>query len=105
MYCDRRGTDKTNPDKKPPRTIEIEFVQGTFVQDFCTRPTTKSGGCPRCVTYFFGGPGMCDKFCLNCSHGFLSEGFCQEDFCLEGFVRSGFCPFPFCQNTSVTTES
>src|SRR6218665_1709427 len=54
---------KTNPDKtpgqKPPRTIEIEFVQGTFVRDFCTRPT-KMGG-PRCVTYFRGGPEMCDK--------------------------------------------
>jgi len=39
---------KTNPDKtpgqKPPRTIEIKFVQGTFVRDLCTRPTKNWGG-------------------------------------------------------------
>ena len=34
-----------NPGRKPPRTIEIyiEFVQGTFVRDFCTRPTKNRG--------------------------------------------------------------
>jgi len=41
------GTDKTTPDKTPEqkrlRTIEREFVQGTFVRVFCTRPT-KIGG-------------------------------------------------------------
>src|SRR6218665_1711498 len=76
MYCDRRGNGqkptrtKTNPDQnqsgqnpgqKPPRTIEIEFVQGTFVRYFCTRPTKNRGG-PRCVTYFRGGvPGYVTK--------------------------------------------
>jgi len=51
------GTDKNqpgqNPGQKPPRTIEIEFVQGTFVRDFCTRPT-KNGGI-RDVRRTFGG--------------------------------------------------
>ena len=51
------GTDKNQPGQKPPRTIETEFVQGTFVRDFCTRPTKIRGG-PRCVTYF---RGVCDK--------------------------------------------
>ena len=60
------GTDKnlSNPDKtpgqKPPRTIEIEFVQGIFVQDFCTRPTKNRGGSEMCDV-LSGGPGMCDK--------------------------------------------
>ena len=43
MYCNRRGTEKNQPGQKPPRTIEIEFVQGTFVRDFCTRPTKNRG--------------------------------------------------------------
>ena len=57
MHSDRRGTDKNHPgqnlpdkrppDKttgqKPPRTIETEFVQGTFVWDICTRPTKNRG--------------------------------------------------------------
>src|SRR6218665_825643 len=66
MYCDRRGNRRNqpgqNPRTKPPRTIEIEFVQGTFVRDFCTRPTKNLGG-PRCVTYFRGGgvPGYVTK--------------------------------------------
>ena len=55
---------KTNPDKtpgqKPPRTIEIEFVQGTFVRDFCTRPT-KSRGSEMCDVLSGEGPGMCEK--------------------------------------------
>ena len=60
------GTDKTNQDKtpgqKPPRTIEIEFVQETFVRNFCTRPTKNRGvGGPRCVTYFRGVPGCVTK--------------------------------------------
>jgi len=42
------GTDKNQPGQKPPRTIEIEFVQRTFVWEFCTR------GGQRCVTYFRG---------------------------------------------------
>jgi len=54
---------ETNPDntpgQKPPRTIEIEFVQRTFVRDFCTRPT-KNGGSEMCDV-LSGGPGMCDK--------------------------------------------
>ena len=37
------GTDKNQPGQKPPRTIEIEFVSGTFVRDFCTRPTKNRG--------------------------------------------------------------
>src|SRR6218665_1830829 len=57
MYCDPRGTDKNQPGQtpgqKPPRTIEIEFLKGTFVWDFCTRPT-KNQGSQRCVTYFGG---------------------------------------------------
>ena len=58
MYGDRRGTYKNQPglnlsdkrtsDKtprqKPPRTIEIEFVQGAFVWDFCARPTKNGVG-------------------------------------------------------------
>src|SRR6218665_857201 len=61
MYCDRRGNGqkptRTNPPgQKPPRTIEIEFVQRTFVRDICTMPT-KNRGDPRCVTYFRGVPG------------------------------------------------
>ena len=77
MYCDRRGNgqkptrtkpSRKRPSDKPPgqkllRTIEIEFVQGAFVRDFCTRPTIKSGGSV-CVTYFRGVPGCvtkCDK--------------------------------------------
>src|SRR6218665_618820 len=48
MYCDRRGnrrkpTRTKLPGQKPPRTIEIEFVQRTFVRDFCTRPTKNRG--------------------------------------------------------------
>src|SRR6218665_4229108 len=64
MYCDRRGNGQkpawTKPlGQKPPRTIEIEFVQGTFVWDFCTRPTKNRGGGPECVTYFRGGVPGC----------------------------------------------
>jgi len=51
------GTDKNqpeqNPGQKPPRTIEIEFVQETFVRDFCTRPTKNRGA--RDVRRTFGG--------------------------------------------------
>ena len=54
------GTDKIQPRQKPPRTIEIEFVQGTFVRDFCTRPTKNQGGSEMCDV-LSGGPGMCDK--------------------------------------------
>src|SRR6218665_833028 len=54
------GTDKNQPGHKPMRTIEIEFVQGTFVLDFCTRPTKNRGG-PRCVTYFPGVLGCVTK--------------------------------------------
>src|SRR6218665_1169661 len=66
MYCDRRGErTKTNPDKppgqKPPQTIEIKFVQRTFVRDLCTRPTKNRGAGPRCVTYFRGVPGCVTK--------------------------------------------
>src|SRR6218665_1726166 len=63
MYCDRRGNGQKPirtkpPGQKLPRTIEIEFVQGTFVKDFCTRPTKNRGsemcdvfsGVPGCVT-------------------------------------------------------
>ena len=57
MYCDRRNGQKPTRIKKlrqkPPRTIEIEFVQGTFVQDFCTRPTKIRG--VRGVWRTFGG--------------------------------------------------
>jgi len=49
MYCDRRGNGQKPTRTKPPRTIEIEFLQGTFVQDFCTTLTKNRGG-PRCVT-------------------------------------------------------
>ena len=63
MYCDWRGngqkpTRTKPPGQKPPRTIEIEFVQGTFVRDFCTMATKNGGsemcdvlsGVPGCVT-------------------------------------------------------
>ena len=66
MYFDRRGnrqkppraipfrqkTPGQTPWTKPPRAIEIEFVQRDFLRSFSTRPT-KDGG-PRCVTYFWG---------------------------------------------------
>src|SRR6218665_3673211 len=66
MYCDRRGNvqkpTRTRPSgQKPPRTIEIEFVQRTFVRDFCTRPNKNRGRGPRCVTYFRGGTGCVTK--------------------------------------------
>src|SRR6218665_2340833 len=66
MYCDRRGngqkpTRTKPPGQKPPRTIEIEFVHGTFVRDFCTRPTKNRVGGPRRVTYFRGVPGCVTK--------------------------------------------
>ena len=52
MYCDRRGNGQkptqTKPHgQKPPRTIEIEFVQRTFVQDFVLG-LLKSGGPRKC---------------------------------------------------------
>ena len=58
-YCDRRGNGQKPsrtklPGQKPPRTIEIEFVQGTFVRDFCSRPTKNRGGV-RDVWRTFGG--------------------------------------------------
>src|SRR6218665_1644357 len=64
MYCDRRGDGqkptRTKPSgQKPPRTIEIEFVQRTFVQDFCTRPTKNRGS--EIGDVLSGGPGMCDN--------------------------------------------
>ena len=58
------GTDKNQPVKIPgqklPQTIEIEFVQRTFVRNFSTRPTKNRGG-PTCVTYFRGVPGCVTK--------------------------------------------
>ena len=42
------GTDKNQAGQKPPRTIEIEFVQGAFARDFCTRPTKNWGASERC---------------------------------------------------------
>ena len=58
----RRGAAgaRLYPGQKPPRTIEIEFVQRTFVQDFCTRPT-KNRGVQDVGRTFWEGPGMCDK--------------------------------------------
>ena len=66
MYCDRRGTNKNQPGQNPrtkhPRTIETEFVQGTFVRDSCSRPT-KNGGFEMCdVLSGVGVPG-CVKKC------------------------------------------
>src|SRR6218665_3856695 len=60
MYCDRRGNGqkplRTKPPRqKPLRTIEIEFVQGTFVRDFCTRPTKNRGGGPEMGEVLSGG--------------------------------------------------
>ena len=56
------GTDKNQPGQNPPWTIEIEFVQGTFVQDICTRPTKNWGwGVSEMCDVLSGGPGMCDK--------------------------------------------
>src|SRR6218665_2788470 len=56
---------KINPDKtpgqKPLRTIEIEFVQGTFVLDFCTRPTKNCGGSEMCDVLSLGVPGCVTK--------------------------------------------
>ena len=67
MNSDRRGTDKNHPgqnfldkrppDKtsgqKPPRTIEREFVQGTFVRVFILG-LLKIGGSEMCDVLFFG---------------------------------------------------
>ena len=66
MYCDRRGNGQKStrtkpPGQKSPRTIEIEFKQGTFVRDFCTRPTKNRRGSEMCDVFSGGGPGMCDK--------------------------------------------
>jgi len=52
---DKRPPDKT-PCTKPPRPIEREFVQGVFVQVFCTRPTKNE-----MRDVLLGVPGMCDK--------------------------------------------
>src|SRR6218665_897495 len=67
MYCDTRGNvqkpTRTKPaGQNPQRTIEIEFAQGTFVRDFCTKPTKYLGG-PRCVTYFQGRVPECVTKC------------------------------------------
>ena len=67
MYCDRRGNGQNqpgqNPGQNPPRIIEIEYVQGTFVRDVCrpTRPTKNRGGSEMYDVLSGGGPGMCDK--------------------------------------------
>src|SRR6218665_871910 len=64
MYCDRRGnrqkpTRTKPPGQKPLRTTEIEFVQRTFVRDFCTRPTKNRGGGPMFVV-------MCGVIFVRC---------------------------------------
>src|SRR6218665_2860885 len=67
MYCDRRGngqkpTRTKPPGQNPPRTVEIEFVQGTFVRDFCTRPTKNRGGSEMCDV-LSGCVTKCDRGC------------------------------------------
>ena len=52
------------PGQETPRTIERICTEGfstAFVRVSCTRPTKNRRGGPRCVMYFLGGPGMCDK--------------------------------------------
>src|SRR6218665_1637425 len=66
MYCDRRGNGQKPirtkpPGQKPPRTIEIEFVPGTFVRDFCTRTTKNWGGSEMCDVLSGGVPGCVTK--------------------------------------------
>src|SRR6218665_1430189 len=94
MYCDRGGTDKNqpgqNPGQKPPRTIEIEFVQGTFVQDLCTRPTKNRG--QRCVTFFRGVPGGGAKIGQNQRD--VLHGRPQEEFFCFG-EEKGYIPYVY----------
>src|SRR6218665_3239353 len=68
MYFNRRGIGHNPPRtkssgqktrRKPPRTTEREFVQGTFVQVFCTRPT-KNRGSEMCDVHW-GVPGFVTK--------------------------------------------
>ena len=66
MNCDRKGngqkpTRTKPPGQKPPRTIEIEFVQGLLSRIFVLGLLLlKIGGSEMC-DLLSGGPGMCDK--------------------------------------------
>ena len=56
----KRPPDKT-PCTKPPRTTEREFVQGAFVQVFCTKRTKNRGDSEMCDALFGGVPGCVTK--------------------------------------------
>ena len=63
MCFDRRGDGQKPsrqriPRAKPPQTKTNPSVK-TYV---CMHVLLKIGG-PRCVTYFLGGPEICDKVC------------------------------------------
>src|SRR6218665_3591788 len=64
MYYDRRGMDKTTPDKAPwtktPRTIKREFVHGAFVRVFFVPGLLKVGGSEMCDV-LLGVPGCLTK--------------------------------------------
>src|SRR6218665_3538037 len=95
MYCDRRGNGqkpiRTKPPvQKPPRTIEIEFVQGTFVQDFVLG-LLKIGGFPRCVTYFRGVPGCVTK-CDGGGGSKLAKN--SVTYFMDGPIASSSSAFP-----------
>ena len=65
MYCDRRGngqkpTRTKPPGQKPPRTIEIEFVQGTLSGTFVLG-LLKMGGSEMCDVLSGGVPGCVTK--------------------------------------------
>ena len=87
MYCDRWGNGQ-----KPTRTktSAIEFVQRTFVRDFCTRPIKNWGG-PRCVTYFQGGVPGCVTKCDRGGGDQNSVTYFMDDPRLD-FLRYHFLP-------------
>src|SRR6218665_1319348 len=86
------GTDKNQPGQKPPRTIEIEFVPGTFVRDFCTRPTKNWGVRDVCFT-----SSLSFTFSVSSCTLFPSSGtpaIQTPEFCLQPWLR------PWCHKTS-----
>ena len=70
MYSDRRGYEQTPPRTEPsrqkppdksPREQLIENLYRGLLSGFFVLGLLKIGGGPRFVTYFWGGPGMCDR--------------------------------------------
>ena len=74
IYSDRRGTNKIHPgqnlpdkrpsDKTPGQPPHEQLRQNLYkglLSGLLVLRRLKIGGGPRCVTYFLGGPGMCEK--------------------------------------------